>query len=376
MVFTACPNARTRRACGSGFVAATPTPGQGFLRYRTYHGCAFRLQASATCIAAWRDEAHVRENRRLYRKKFDAVLGILDGVLDVGRPPDGRLLSVGALCPRRRTFARARQLFERQNVTVACPGRYLSRDADGVNPAQGNVRIALVAGMDECDVCVQAARPRIQRIHHLSSENEPETVPSDIQSIIVDAFRKARRDHPAQCQHQRTRRHDGGDRTALTAARSGWPKREGGWVVNDWVKKAVLLSFPQRQRVHQGRRPQLYDKVPHPSSPTTTHENSGASGCPHRAAGHRAQGPYIAPNCVLMPSYVNIGACVDPAPWSTPGPPSAFLRAQIGKNVHLPVASGSAACSSRCRPRRPSSRTTASSARAEVVEGVIVEEAR
>ena len=87
----------------------------------------------------------------IYREKFDAVLGILDGILDVSRPQAGFYL-----WPRTplgdETFARA--LFERQNVTVL-PGRYLSRDADGVNPGTGHVRIALVAGMDEC---VEAAR--------------------------------------------------------------------------------------------------------------------------------------------------------------------------------------------------------------------------
>jgi 2,3,4,5-tetrahydropyridine-2,6-dicarboxylate N-succinyltransferase len=75
------------------------------------------------------------------------------------------------------------------------------------------------------------------------------------------------------------------------------------------------------------------------------------------------RGSYIAKNVVLMPSYVNIGAYVDEGTmvdtWATVG-----SCAQIGKNVHLSAAWASAACWSRCRPTRPSSRTTASSARA------------
>ena len=130
----------------SGFVAGDAGLIAGFLRYRTYHGCALPMQHQYASLAAWRDEAHVRENRRLYREKFDRVLDTLDGCLDVARPDAGFYL-----WPRTpisdEEFARG--LFAQQNVTVL-PGRYLSRDVDGFNPGAGHVRMALVATSDEC----------------------------------------------------------------------------------------------------------------------------------------------------------------------------------------------------------------------------------
>ncbi|MGD8957467.1 MAG: succinyldiaminopimelate transaminase, partial [Chromatiaceae bacterium] len=73
----------------SGFVAGDASLLAEFLRYRTYHGCALPLQHQHASIAAWQDETHVRENRRLYREKFAAVLDTLDGCLDVTAPDAG-----------------------------------------------------------------------------------------------------------------------------------------------------------------------------------------------------------------------------------------------------------------------------------------------
>ncbi|WP_078119148.1 succinyldiaminopimelate transaminase [Thiosocius teredinicola] len=130
----------------SGFVAGDADLLTGFLRYRTYHGCALPVQHQHASIAAWRDEEHVKQNRAMYRAKFDAVLEILDGCLDVQRPDAGFYL-----WPRTpgsdETFAR--DLFDRQHVTVL-PGRYLSREVDGISPGAGHVRMALVATLDEC----------------------------------------------------------------------------------------------------------------------------------------------------------------------------------------------------------------------------------
>ncbi|MBT8430708.1 MAG: succinyldiaminopimelate transaminase [Gammaproteobacteria bacterium] len=135
----------------SGFIAGDADLLAGFLRYRTYHGCAMPVQHQYASIAAWRDEDHVRHNRRLYREKFDAVLDTLAGCLDVARPDAGFYL-----WPRTpisdEDFARG--LFEQQNVTVL-PGRYLSRDVGEFNPGAGHVRMALVATAAEC---IEAAR--------------------------------------------------------------------------------------------------------------------------------------------------------------------------------------------------------------------------
>lgn len=130
----------------SGFVAGDAARLAAFLRYRTYHGCALPIQHQHASIAAWRDEQHVKDNRDQYRAKFDAVLDILDGCLEVRRPDAGFYL-----WPRTPGSDEdfARQLFAQQNVTVL-PGQYLSRDVDGFNPGAGHVRMALVATLAEC----------------------------------------------------------------------------------------------------------------------------------------------------------------------------------------------------------------------------------
>jgi N-succinyldiaminopimelate aminotransferase len=134
----------------SGFAAGDARILDGFRLYRTYHGCAVPVHTQLASIPAWQDEAHVRENRRLYREKFTAVVPMLREVLDV-ELPDGAFylwLEVGD----DETFARG--LFEQQHVTVL-PGSYLARDTPGGNPGRGRVRISLVASVEDC---VEAAR--------------------------------------------------------------------------------------------------------------------------------------------------------------------------------------------------------------------------
>jgi N-succinyldiaminopimelate aminotransferase len=130
----------------SGFVAGDAQILKSFLRYRTYHGCAMNPAVQAASVAAWADEAHVAENRRLYRDKFDRVTPLLAAHLAVARPDAGFYL--WARTPIADTDF-ARRLQAEYNVTVL-PGSFLARESDGVNPGAGFVRIALVAGPDEC----------------------------------------------------------------------------------------------------------------------------------------------------------------------------------------------------------------------------------
>lgn len=130
----------------SGFVAGDADILKSFLLYRTYHGCAMPVQTQLASVAAWNDEVHVRANRALYREKFDAVLDILGGVLDVQRP-DGSFYLWAKTPVDDQTFTR--ELFAREHVTVV-PGSYLSREVDGVSPGAGRVRMALVAPLAEC----------------------------------------------------------------------------------------------------------------------------------------------------------------------------------------------------------------------------------
>ena len=151
-------------------------------------------------------------------------------------------------------------------------------------------------------------------------------------------------------------------------------KTGGAWVVNQWVKKAVLLSFRiEENQFIKGAYSAYYDKVPgkFSSYDAARFKQSGVRVVPPAMA---RKGSYIAPGVVLMPSYVNIGAYVDSGTmvdtWATVG-----SCAQIGKNVHLsggvgiggvlePVQAGPTIIEDNCFI----------GARSEVVEGVIVEE--
>lgn len=135
----------------SGFVAGDASILAGYLKYRTYHGCAMPLHNQLASIAAWEDEAHVKENRNAYRAKFEAVVPILREVMKVDFPDAGFYLWPETPFDDE-TFAR--ELSARQNVHVL-PGRYLSRTVDGHNPGENRVRMALVAPVEEC---VEAAK--------------------------------------------------------------------------------------------------------------------------------------------------------------------------------------------------------------------------
>lgn len=130
----------------SGFVAGEAGLLRKFLLYRTYQGCAMSLPVQVASVAAWRDEAHVVENRRLYREKFDTALSILRPVMDVEMPDAAFYLWVKTPIADPE-FTRG--LFEAQAVSVL-PGSYLAREAHGVNPGTNRVRIALVSSTAEC----------------------------------------------------------------------------------------------------------------------------------------------------------------------------------------------------------------------------------
>ena len=151
-------------------------------------------------------------------------------------------------------------------------------------------------------------------------------------------------------------------------------KRDGDWVVHQWVKKAVLLSFRLEDNVPiQSGALQYYDKVPT--------KFDGWRAADFQAAGFRVvppavarRGAFVGKNVVLMPSYVNIGAYVDEGTmvdtWATVG-----SCAQIGRNVHL---SGGVGIGGVLEPLQANPTIIEDNcfigARSEVVEGVIVEE--
>ena len=130
----------------SGFVAGDADVLAKFLLYRTYHGCAMNPAVQAASAAAWGDETHVAENRRLYREKFEKTLAILSPVTAVDMPEAAFYLWLRTPIPDTEF---AKQLFEQYNVTVV-PGSYLAREGHGINPGRNFIRVALVAPVEEC----------------------------------------------------------------------------------------------------------------------------------------------------------------------------------------------------------------------------------
>ena len=151
-------------------------------------------------------------------------------------------------------------------------------------------------------------------------------------------------------------------------------KRDGQWVTHQWIKKAVLLSFRLQDNARvPGAETNYYDKVPGKFADYNSNDfrTGGFRVVPPATA---RRGAFIGRNCVLMPSFVNIGAYVDEGTmvdtWATVG-----SCAQIGKQVHL---SGGVGIGGVLEPLQANPTIIEDNcfigARSEVVEGVIVEE--
>ena len=130
----------------SGFVAGDADLIKPYLLYRTYHGCAMAGHVQEISSAAWSDEVHVTNNRKLYMEKFDLVEKILKESYQFKRPQGGFYhwlktpLGDENFC---------RNLIEQYNVT-AMPGSFLSRPDRGSDPGKNHVRIAWVGDKENC----------------------------------------------------------------------------------------------------------------------------------------------------------------------------------------------------------------------------------
>lgn len=197
---------------------------------------------------------------------------------------------------------------------------------------------------------------------------------SNLQSMIESAFEKRAEITPktvdAETKSAIEKVIDLLDRGEIRVA----DKIDGEWIVNQWVKKAVLLSFRIRENeVLDGAETKYYDKVPlkFADYDEARFKREGFRVVPSATV---RQGAYIAKNTVLMPSYVNIGAYVDEGTmvdtWATVG-----SCAQIGKNVHL---SGGVGIGGVLEPLQAGPTIIGDNcfigARSEIVEGVIVED--
>ena len=197
---------------------------------------------------------------------------------------------------------------------------------------------------------------------------------SDIQSVITEAFERRAQITPRNVDtHVKEAVHEAINLLDSGKARVA-EKKDGKWVVNEWLKKAVLMYFRiEDNQLIRGGYTNYWDKVPAKFGDYSSKQfrDGGFRVVPPAAV---RKGAYIAPSAVLMPSYVNIGGYVDEGTmvdtWATVG-----SCAQIGKNVHL---SGGVGIGGVLEPVQAAPTIIEDNcfigARSEVVEGVIVEE--
>ncbi len=129
----------------TGFVAGDAALIKPYLLYRTYHGCAMSGPIQQASIAAWNDEEHVRESRRLYKEKFATAVPLMSKTLGISMPDASFYLWAKTPIDDQEY---AKRLYEEKAITVL-PGSFLSRDCGGLNPGRGYIRIALVATVPE-----------------------------------------------------------------------------------------------------------------------------------------------------------------------------------------------------------------------------------
>jgi N-succinyldiaminopimelate aminotransferase len=151
VVFSSLSKRSNAPGLRSGFVAGNAGLLRNFLLYRTYHGSAMSQAVQRASIAAWRDEAHVRENRRQYAEKYRAVLPRLQAPLQGFMPDGGFYLWI----PTPIDDAEFTRLLYREYNVLVLPGSVLARDAGGENPGRNHVRVALVAPLADCVEAVE-----------------------------------------------------------------------------------------------------------------------------------------------------------------------------------------------------------------------------
>ena len=195
---------------------------------------------------------------------------------------------------------------------------------------------------------------------------------TDLKDTIESAFARRAEITPDNVDRQTARAIDEALALLDSGAARVAEKRDGEWVVNQWLKKAVLLSFRATPNaVVRGGYTHYFDKVESKFAAFDAHdfERSGFRVVP---PAHVRRGAYVAPGVVLMPSYVNVGAYVDEGvmvdTWATVG-----SCAQIGRNVHL---SGGVGIGGVLEPLQAGPTIIEDDcfigARSEIVEGVVV----
>ena len=319
------------RACARASSPAIRRCIKPFLLYRTYHGCAMPVPTQLASDRGLERRRARRGEPRAVSREVRARAADARAACWTWSSPDGALLPVaGRAAATTKRFTR--ELFARAE----------SHGAAGQLPGARHARPATRAG----GACASRSSRRVDecvdgRAAHPQFPGEVTRV-TDIDRALaatIDAAFERRAEITAKTAPPRAAPAHRGDASSCSTrgqARVA-EKHDGEWVVNQWLKKAVLLYF----RTHDNTLidagyTRFFDKVPlkyaarsHGRRQLLT--TGGTRVVPPAIA---RRGAYIAPNVVLMPSYVNIGAYVDSGTmvdtWATVG-----SCAQIGKNVHL-----------------------------------------
>jgi len=128
----------------SGFVCASEETIKQLSLYRTYHGVTLSLPTQMASTWAWEDRNHVRENRLLYDKRFEAAISCFDSSDNVIRPDGGFYIWLKLPCDDQ-LFAKS--LYQDSGI-LSLPGSYLSKENEGINPGKGFLRLAVVHDVD------------------------------------------------------------------------------------------------------------------------------------------------------------------------------------------------------------------------------------
>jgi hypothetical protein len=273
----------------SGFVAGDAALIKPFLLYRTYHGSAMSPPVQAASIAAWNDEAHVVDNRAHVPREVRPSRPCRH--LDVAAArcrllPVGRRAADGMTTPTSPANCCAQY-----NVTVL-PGSYLAREAAGVNPGAGRIRMALVAETAEC---LEAAQ-RIVQFHPIPNLNNPplpEIHDPTTPAIIETAWENRANLSPIAPRSARCRRTR--DRRTRQRQACAWPPARP-WPVDppvDQEGRAAVLP-PEGQRRSWRRRPGLLRQGADQVRPTDEAHEIAEGRRARGAAGRGARGSFIA----------------------------------------------------------------------------------
>ena len=298
----------------SGFVAGDPELVAALQQFRPNVGTAPQEFVQRASVVAWGDEEHVERARAAYAAKRELFLDLFARVGPARRRRAGDDVPLG----RDARPARRRRASRRGCSSTACSSR---RGRSSAPPARATSASRSCRPQDECGRAVEI----LERVALTASVPGLVAGSARISGDGARGRRSRRCGSRARSTPRRSRRRSRCSTPARFASRE---PAGGGWHVNEWVKKAILLYFRIRkvEPMDVGGL-HFLDKIPVKSD----YADRGVRVVPPGVARY---GSFLSEGCVLMPGYVNIGAWVGPRTmvdtWATVG-----SCAQVGADVHL-----------------------------------------